>query len=269
MNDQFVQASHRIAYSISGQGPRWLVMSHSLGCCKDMWAAQVAEFGTSYRVLTYDLPGHGDSETTERKGSLDNLAEDLLTTLDALGVERAHFVGISIGGMIGQVAALAQPERFHGLVLANTSGQMPESTHPDWLARIAQARSHGVGSLAGPSLERWFTPEFRSDHPAVIEALAVQFARTAVPGYAECCEAIMGLSTISRLPGLRVPTLVISGSRDVGAPPAAARALQSQLPNGRLAVIDGAGHLSCIDHPHEFNTLCSEFLGNLDRTANH
>lgn len=107
MSDRFVQASHRIAYSISGQGPRWLVMSHSLGCCKDMWAAQVAAFSTSYRVLTYDLPGHGGSESTGRKGSLDNLAEDLLVMLDALGIERTHFVGISIGGMIGQVAALA------------------------------------------------------------------------------------------------------------------------------------------------------------------
>ncbi len=267
MSDQFVQASHRIAYSISGQGPRWLVMSHSLGCCKDMWAAQVAEFSKSYRVLTYDLPGHGDSESTERKGSLEVLADDLLSLLDALKIEKTHFVGISIGGMIGQVTALAQPERFLGLVLASTSSQMPESTHPDWLARIAQARGQGVDSLAGPSLERWFTQEFRSGHPAVIETLKAQFARTAAPGYVECCEAIMGLSTHGRLSGLRVPTLVISGSRDVGAPPAAARALQSQLPGSKLAVIDGAGHLSCIDHPNEFNTLCGEFFRDFDRAA--
>ena len=269
MSEPFLQASHRISYCISGQGPHWLVMSHSLGCCKHMWAAQVEELGKAYRVLTYDLPGHGESATTERRGSLDNLAADLLTLLDALEIEKAHFIGISIGGMIGQVAALTRPERFHGLVLANTSSQMPASAHPDWQARIAQARSRDVGSLAGPSLERWFTPEFRLDHPAVIETLAAQFARTAVLGYVECCEAIMGFSTLDRLPGLRVPTLVISGSRDAGAPPAAALALQRQLPNGRLAVIEGAGHLSCIDHPHEFNTLCGKFLRDLDRAANH
>lgn len=264
MSRQVSTVNTRIGCSVRGNSGPWVVMSHSLGCCQDMWDIQTQYLSRSHRVLTYDLPGHGGSDASGRQGSLELLAQDLFDILDKFNIERAHFVGISIGGMIGQVAALAQPDRFYSLVLANTSCKMPETTHPDWLVRINKARNEGVGSLAMPSLERWFTADFRATNPAVIERLAQQFAKTTTAGYVECCEAIMGLSTQERLSAIKMPTLVIAGSKDLGAPVIAAEALKSQLQHGTLEVIGDAGHLSCIDHSNEFNRLVATFLGSVD-----
>jgi 3-oxoadipate enol-lactonase len=252
--------SINVAYEIYGNSGPWITLSHSLGCDQSMWQSQIEAFSGSYRVLTYDLRGHGRSTSTDRPGSLELLAADLTALLDHLEIKNTIFAGISIGGMIGQTIAIQSPSRISALVLANTNCAMPDQVKPHWVARIAQAGEWGVASLAKPSLERWFAPKFRSENPEMIASLEAKFGRTSLSGYIACCEAIMGVSTRNELSKISVPTLVLTGSEDVGAPAEPTKQMAALIPNSNFILIEGAGHLSCIDSPEIFNQSVLRFL---------
>ncbi|MCK5744904.1 MAG: alpha/beta fold hydrolase, partial [Oricola sp.] len=145
-----------IEYSVHGDSGPWVTLSHSLGCSQAMWEPQIRALSDKYRVLNYDLRGHGGSSCDDSEGSTDLLKDDLVALLDSLNIEKTALIGISIGGMIGQKFAAEHPDRISWLVLANTSAFMPPHMLGDWTARIDLARDKGVASLAGPSLERWF-----------------------------------------------------------------------------------------------------------------
>jgi len=248
-----------INYEISGSGP-CVVFAHSLGSDLSIWESQKSALATRHSVLRYDIRGHGGSAATAGAYDFDLLAADVVALLDALKIQRASFVGISLGGMIGQALALAAPQRLERLVLADTTGRYPPETQATWPERIRQIEASGLEPLVGPTLERWFTAPYRAAHPDVAAHIGNIIRATPVAGYVGCCHAIAALDFTDRLKTLAIPTLVLVGDQDAGTPPAMARELAAAIPGARLEVIEGAAHLSNIEQAATFNKLLTGFL---------
>lgn len=250
-----------VKYELDGPPDAPVVtLSHSLATDLGMWDPQMAALLPRFRVLRYDTRGHGGTDAPPGPYSLDDLAEDAHTLLTALGVERTHFVGLSMGGIIGQTLALTYPEMLRSLVLCDTTGVMPWETWPLWDERVETARTKGMEPHVEPTLERWFTQQFIDAHPPVIDAVREMIRSTPVEGYAGCILAIRELDLFERLPAIRLPTLVLVGDEDQGAPPEAARAIQERIPGAELVVIKSAAHLSNIEQPEQFNRALLAFL---------
>lgn len=253
-----------VNYQISGSGP-CVVFAHSLGSDLSIWEAQESALAARHTVLRYDLRGHGATPhaTGMPPGAydFDLLAHDVVDLLDMLKIKTASFVGISLGGMIGQALALAAPSRLEKLVLADTSGRYPPEVQASWPERIRQIEAAGLEPLVGPTLERWFTAPYRAAHPELVERIGNIIRGTSVPGYTGCCHAIAGLDFLDKLHAVKTPTLVLVGDQDVGTPPAMAATLAAAIPGARLEVIPGAAHLSNIEQADVFNRLLLDFLG--------
>jgi 3-oxoadipate enol-lactonase len=253
---------HRIAYAIepgAGAGRPWLVFSHSLAADHTMWDPQVAAFAHRFNILCYDTRGHGASDTPPPPYTLEQLADDLRGLLDAVGIERCHFVGLSLGGMIGQTAALRHPGRFESLVLADTTSRYPVAMRPVWEERIAAVKANGMAAIAAATLERWFTAAFRNRDPETVARVDAQIRATPVAGYIGCAQAIMGLDLTARLAAIAVPALVIVGEQDPGTPPAMAEEIARAIPGARLQRIADAAHLSNLEQPERFNAALHAF----------
>jgi 3-oxoadipate enol-lactonase len=248
----------RIAYRVDGpaSGP-FLLLSHSLGATMGMWAPQVEVFSRSYRVLRYDSRGHGASDAPVGAYSMDRLGRDVIELLDELGIGSAAFCGLSLGGMVGQWLAWRVPERIECLVVANSSSYLGPPR--DWDARIATVRADGMAALAGPVLQRWFTPAFRESHEQTIAPVRAMLLNTDAQGYAGCCAAIRDMDQRRLGALISVPTLVIGGEADPATPPDHATRLASAIPGARLAMLEAA-HLSNVEQSTRFNVLVAGFL---------
>jgi 3-oxoadipate enol-lactonase len=249
-----------LRYEIQGSGP-WVVLSHSLATDLSLWDDQVAALAARHTVLRFDTRGHCGSSAPEMPYSLDLLAADVLGLLDGLGVERCAFVGISLGGMIGQHLALMAPQRVECLVLASTTSGYPPEARAMWADRIAAVRDKGMEPLVAPTLERWFTPPWRGAHPEVMARIGGLIRATPPAGYIGCGHAIAALDTTARLGTIRCPTLVVAGSQDMGTPTSMGRTIAENIPGARFALIDSASHLCNIEQAAAFNQLLMEFLG--------
>ena len=223
-----------------------LVLGPGLGTTWHMWDRQIPELTRNWRVLRFDLPGHGGSPAYPAD-STEALAARLLTTLDGLGIERFGYAGCSLGGAIGVQLALAAPHRLTTLALISSS---PRYATPDeWRQRGVVVRTKGLDSLARSTPERWFTPGFVEAQPAIVE-WAVQMVRTTDPGcYIAACEAFAAFDARQSLGGVGVPTLVVTGAEDRTTPPNEARALVAGIPDARLAMVPGASHLAPVEQP--------------------
>lgn len=250
----------QIAYDVHGTTGPWVTFSHSLGCTRHMWQEQISALARDFRVLAYDLRGHGESNSGGAPGSLNLLASDVHALLDHLGISGTHFVGISIGGMIGQTLAIESPDRIASLVLANTTAFMPPPAVELWAQRVQVAQDRGVVALAQTSMERWFPAAFRKAQPEIIARMVGEFASTSVDGYVTCCQAIMGLDTRAGLAAIRCPTLIVGGTEDPGAPAEALTRMNQQIAGSQLVMLEGAGHLSNIDQSGPFTATLTEFL---------
>jgi 3-oxoadipate enol-lactonase len=248
-----------IRYDIQGSGP-WLTLSHSLGTDLSMWDHQMAVLTERFRVLRFDTRGHGGSSAPAVPYDFPMLTADVLGLLDALRVDRTHFIGISMGGMIAQHIALAAPKRIDRLVLASTSSRYPPEAKAIWQQRIEAVTAAGVEPLVTPTLERWFTPPFRAARPEVMARIAGLIRATSPAGYVGCCHAISSLATTSALPHIARPTLVIAGAEDVGTPPAMGREIAAAIPGARFESIAGASHLCSVEQAATFNRLLLDFL---------
>ena len=247
-----------IEYSVEGAGP-WLVMSHSLAAHWRMFEPQVHHFAGRFRVLGYDTRGHGGTDAPAGAYTLDQLADDVKALLDALDVREAHFLGLSMGGMIGQTFALKYPGRLKSLVLADTtSGYGPEAGAL-WQGRIKMAQERGMDALAAPTLERWFTAPFREAHPDTVRRIGDMIRATPVEGYAGCCHAISKIDLTAKLGVIRVPTLVIVGREDLGTPVAMAEDIHRGIPGSELVVLDNAAHFSNVEQAPAFNRALDAF----------
>jgi 3-oxoadipate enol-lactonase len=249
-----------INYEIHGrEGAPWLVLSHSLACTVRMWDPQIEAFKASYRILAYDMRGHGNSAAPAGAYSLDMLADDVIELMKALGIKRATFIGLSIGGMIGQTLALKQPSLFNGMVLADTGhAQAPEAIK-QWEERIRVAESQGMRALVASTMERWFTEPYRERPEA--KKIAELIANTPVAGYVGCGRAIMKLNTTARLKEIKGPVLAITGEQDGAAP--GTRYIGENVPGAKLVIIPQAAHIANIEQAEIFNRSLREFLSSL------
>jgi len=248
----------RFRYELDG--PRdapVLVLSNSLGTDLSMWQPQLAAFTSRLRVLRYDQRGHGESAVTPAPYTMEQLGRDVLRLLDALGIERASFCGISMGGATGMWLGVNAPERLDKLVLCNTGARI--GTAELWNARIAAVRQSGTAGIAQGLMERWFTPAFREREPQTVERMRRIVERTSTEGYVGCCEAIRDHDERGTVSRIRLPTLVIAGTQDVATPPADGRFLAERIPGSRYLELDVA-HLSNIEMPREFNDAVLRFL---------
>lgn len=248
-----------IHYEISGSGP-WLTLSHSLCCDASMWAPQMAELERRFTVLRFDTRGHGGSDAPVGAYTFEQMTDDVLGLLDALQIERTHYCGLSMGGMIGQHLTLKAPGRIDRLVLADTTSRMPPEAAPLWAERIRIAGEQGMAPLVQPTLERWFTAPWRAAHPEVMARIGGLIRGTPVAGYVGCAQAIAGIDVTDRLHEVKAPTLVIVGDQDVGTPPAVSREIAAAISGARLEVIPDASHLSNIEQAETFNKLLLDFL---------
>jgi len=251
----------KINYEVSGQtGGPWVILSHSLACNLHMWDPQVKALENSCRVLRYDTRGHGRSDAPQGPYSLDMLGADAVGLLDALRIDTAHWVGLSMGGMIGQFLALNYPQRLKGLVLCDTGPLMPDEAQPIWQARIDEARKGGMAARLKTTFEDWFTPELLKQNPPVLKAIQKQFLATPVEGYVGCIEAIRKLNYIDRLNEIHIPTLIMVGKEDFGTPVEVSQIMHAMISDSTLVVLPAAAHLSSVAQPEAFNTALLDFL---------
>jgi 3-oxoadipate enol-lactonase len=246
-------------YEIHGsEGAPWLTFSHSLASSLRMWDGQIAEFKDRFRILAYDTRGHGGSEAPQGPYTLDMLAEDLRQLLEHLKIKRTGFVGLSLGGMIGQVLALTDPGAFDRVVLADTGHTQTPETRKQWEERVQTAQTKGMQPLVEPTLGRWFTEPFRKSKPEVVKKIADLIQSTPVPGYVGCCQAISNLNTTARLKEIRHPVLAITGEQDAAAP--GTRYIGENVPGAKTVVIPNAAHIANIEQAEAFNRALREFL---------
>lgn len=251
----------KINYELSGRDEAPVVMlSHSLASSMVMWNPQLAALESNFKVLRFDTRGHGDSDAPEGKYSLEMLAEDAVALLDALEIDAVHFVGLSMGGMIGQNLALDHGKRLKSLALCDTSAIMPDEVQPIWDQRIADARKKGMQDQVGETLERWFTPEYLSQNPPEVEMIRRQVLATPVSGYIGCSEAIRGLDNLERLSEIDIPTIIIVGEEDPGTPVAVSEAMHVRISGSKLVILPSARHLSNIEQSTAFNEALTDFL---------
>jgi 3-oxoadipate enol-lactonase len=252
----------RINYVLSGKkGAPVVALSHSLGSSLEMWHPQIAVLEPHYQVLRYDMRGHGKTDVPRGPYSLELLAEDVVGLLDALRIERIHFIGLSIGGMIGQSLALSQVRRLQTLILCDTAAIVPKEGQPAIQERVDAARERGLKALLEPTMERWFTPSFIEKNPPSLGIIRREFLATPVEGYVGCSEALRKLNYLDRLPAIKLPTLVIVGEEDPGAPVAAAKAIHERIAESDLVIIPSARHLSNVEQPEIVNKALIDFLG--------
>jgi 3-oxoadipate enol-lactonase len=241
-----------------------LVLAHTLATSRAMWRKQVPHFSLRHRVVSYDMRGHGESAAPDYPYSLEMLAEDVIGVLDSLGVQRpAVFLGISIGGMVGQALALRHPERFRAIILANTVSRTPPEGQAMWDQRIEAIRKDGVESQVQPTLERWLSAEFRAREPETTRWVADMIRATPAIGMIGCAKAIQKLDYTDQLERIAVPTLVIAGEKDPGAPVAASQTIHERIKGSRLAVIPNCLHQTPIEAPDAFNRIVDAFLADL------
>jgi 3-oxoadipate enol-lactonase len=252
-----------IAYRIEGtQDPArpWIVFVHALGSDHRMWDAQVAAFAPRYRILRYDLRGHGASPVAPGETTLERLADELKHLLDELYIAQAHLVGLSLGGMIGQQFALRHQVRLRSLTLADTTSRAAPDAPALIEARIAEARRGGMAALTLATLERWFTAGFRARRPEVVAAIGLAIRGTPLEGYAACARVVARIALTPRLGVIRCPTLVLVGDQDRGTPPSEAEAIARAIPESRLVILRDAAHLSNVEQAEAFNAALGRFL---------
>jgi 3-oxoadipate enol-lactonase len=226
-----------------------------------MWDALTRSLAPGFRVIRVDVRGHGRSPVMPRPATLEALADDIAALLDRLGIARAHWVGLSMGGMIGQAFALRHAARLGKLVIANSTSSYGAEGRKMWEARARLVEEGGVDAIREMVASRYFSEDFRHTQPARVEAVMERFSRTPKEGYLACCDAIAALDYSKDLARITAPTLVIAGGADAGTPPAMSEAIVRAIPGARLAVIPGAAHLSAVEKPDEFNALVRDFLG--------
>jgi 3-oxoadipate enol-lactonase len=244
-----------------GGGPGDAVLLvHAIGCDLRMWDALGAELAPRYRVVRMDVRGHGKSAVTAGPYSLDQLADDARDVLDSLAIEKAHWVGLSMGGMIGQAFALRHSRRLRKLVLANTTSSYGAEGPKMWEARAKAVHEGGMAAITELAMQRYFSDDFRASSSDIVDRIGAGFLATDPAGYIACCNAIRDLDFAGELHRIKAPTLVIAGEKDVGTPVAMSKAIADAIPGAKLAVIPGAAHLSAVEDPAAFNRLVVDFL---------
>ncbi len=251
----------QINYELSGkEGSPVVILSHSLASSLIMWEPQLKALEPHFKVLRYDIRGHGESDVTKGPYTLELLSDDVVGLLDNLGIDRVHWVGLSLGGMIGQSFALNHPDRLISLVLCDTTARIPEEAQPLWEERIKTASEKGLSALLDETMERWFSSSFIEKNPPILSAIRKQFLLTPLEGYLGCAYAVRRIDYLDQLSKIKIPTLIMVGENDIGTPVSASEAIHERIENSKLVIIQSAKHLSNVEKPEEFNSTLLAFL---------
>ena len=246
-----------VRYEIDGPASApAVVFSHSLGVSLEMWQPQLERLADRCRIVRYDTRGHGESAVEPGPYSIDDLGGDAIALLDHLGIEKAHFCGLSMGGVIGQWLGIHAPGRLHSLVLASTAAKI--GTVESWNARIATVEREGLGAVIPGTLERWFTADFRSRHEDVVQHVEALLRKTQPEGYLGCCAAIRDADFRSAAATIAVPTLLLAGSHDPVITSTDMRSLAASIAGAKYVELDAA-HLSSVETAGEFTAALQSF----------
>ncbi|MGY1591923.1 3-oxoadipate enol-lactonase [Geodermatophilus sp. SYSU D00708] len=235
-----------------------LVFGPSLGTDTGLFDAQAAEFAGRFRVVRYDLRGHGGSEVVPGPCTMADLAGDVVALLDRLGVQRFSYAGVSIGGAIGQQLALTVPDRLDKMAVLASAAQFADP--PSWAVRAQQVREHGTEVLVGSRTGTWFTAAWAEQHPDEALRLLKMLRDTPREGYAACCEAIGAFDVRSRLGEITTPTIVLAGAEDPATPPEMVQVVADGI-GAEFVVVPGAAHLPNATDPETVNAALARHLG--------
>jgi len=244
-------------------GPRdapVVTFGHAQGFNLESWADQVAALRGRYRVLTLDFRGHGGTGLAAAPYRIEDLAGDVIGLLDALGIERTHYVGASLGGMAGFSLALDHPERLASVAFVTTQGVLPDSSAEGQRANTAIMRRDGMSARADAVLARYLRPGYRESEPARYAALRRQFTQTPVEGYAMSGDAIFAMDFDGRIGAIDLPTMIIAGEKDIATTPDRMTLYRDAIAGARMAVIDDAGHMPYVEQADAFNAVLGDFL---------
>ena len=253
----------RVYFDLAGPANAPTVcFTHSLNSDGGMWVEQMVPLlAAGFRVLRLDMRGHGGSAPVAGDYTMAQLADDVKGSLDVLGIKKVHYIGLSIGGMIGQGFALANPGYLASLCLCDTQPSTPPGSAGTWDERKKMVREKGLAALADSTMQRWFTDEFQKVNPTRWREIRDTISGTTPDGSAGCMSAIQNFDYIDRLPAIKIPTLVICGDQDEGTPPDRNKLIASKVPGGRYEEIAKARHLPNVERPDQFNRIMMQWLG--------
>jgi 3-oxoadipate enol-lactonase len=235
-----------------------LVLGPSLGTYLGLFDAQARDLADRYRVIRYDLRGHGGSPVVPGPYAVADLADDVLNRLDELGIDRFAYAGVSLGGAIGLQLAVTAPQRVTRLIVIAAAARFPDP--PSWKARADRVRAEGTEFLVPSRIGAWVTPGFAETHPEETARLLVMLRSTDREGYAACCETIEAFDVRDRLPRITAPTLVIAGADDPATPPDTVRQVADGIPGARFVVVPRASHLVNAEQPEAVTEEIRLFL---------
>ncbi len=242
-------------------GPKnTIVLSHALGCDLAMWDKLAARLAADYDVIVYDHRGHGSSDAPTGPYSMADLADDAARLLYELKCGPVIWVGLSMGGMVGQELTIRHPELVNALVIANSTSAYPEVAQETWRQRIATVKDQGIEAIADAVMQRYFHDEFRNAHAGEVAAYRRRLVTTDKDGYMACCHAVGNVNTTDRLQALSLPVLVIAGRLDQGAPPEMSETMVNRIPNAQLVVLEDASHIAVVEQPEAFAKAVLSFL---------
>lgn len=237
-----------------------VLLAHAIGCDHRMWDDLAPGLARDFRVIRFDARGHGRSPVPPRPYTLDGMADDALALLDRLGIAKAHWIGLSMGAMIGMAFALGHGDRLGRLVLANTTSSYGPEGPAMWRTRAKAVEDGGLEAIEKMVMARYFSDDFRAASAKEVAAFSRRFLQTPREGYLGCCDAIAELDFTGDLSRIHHRTLVIAGALDAGTPPAMAEIIADRIPGAQLAIIPGAAHLSAVEKPQDFAALVLAFL---------
>lgn len=248
----------RLNVAVDGRdGGPTIMLSNSLGATMAMWEPQMAALKKLFRVVRYDRRGHGQSDAPAGPYSMDRFGKDVLAILDDLNIDRVHWCGLSMGGMVGQWLGANAPDRIDRLILANTTCYYPDPTN--WQNRIKMVRENGLAAIADTVIAGWLTADFRAREPETAARMKAMLIASPIEGYLACCEALSRLDQRDLLPRIKAPTLIIAGRHDQSTPVDASVYMRSQITDASMTLLDAA-HISNVEQSHNFTDAVIGFL---------
>ena len=236
----------------------WLILSNSLLTNLSMWDDQVATLARSFRILRYDQRGHGGTEATAGDYSFDLLVADIVALIDMLGISRAHFCGLSMGGMTALFLAQRHPQRFDRIIACDCGPASTEASAQQWKERIEIASRDGMAALVEPTIARWFPPDFVATKAPVLDKVRGMIHSTPLAGFRGCAMALSNYDLRGGLAGIDRRTLLIVGTKD--ATLAGIRQIKEAVRGSNLVELEGAGHISNVEQPAAFTRAVADFL---------
>jgi 3-oxoadipate enol-lactonase len=248
-------------YRVDGRGSRWVTLVTGIANDLTMWDGQVPALAGDFKILRYDLRGHGGSETTPGDYTIDLLVEDLRTLLDAVRVQQTHLVGLGLGGAIAQAFAIAHPDRVDRLMPCCCRARMVPDFAAMWHKLRETVQQNGVETIVEPTVQRWFSEDFKAAHPEVLDKIRKMIRGTTQQGYLGVSAAFLGLDVEEKLNNIRAPTLYVSGANDhLGGPPPLMEGLSKKVNGAKHVSVPNAAHIANIQNPHGFNQVLRDFL---------